>query len=59
MSDFMFDADRCRNITVDVRYVLWIMDKYAGATHLVEEMTLVRDKKSRKKKKKKAKKAKK
>ena len=42
MSDFMFDADRCRNIVVDVRYVLWIMDKYAGAGHLVEEMTLVK-----------------
>ncbi|NVK65522.1 MAG: S46 family peptidase [Flavobacteriales bacterium] len=45
MSDFMFDADRCRNITVDIRYVLWIMDKYAGADHLVDEMTLVKDKK--------------
>jgi len=45
MSDFMFDADRCRNITVDIRYVLWIMDKYAGANHLVEEMSLVEDKK--------------
>lgn len=45
MSDFMFDADRCRNITVDIRYVLWIMDKYAGANHLVKEMSLVEDKK--------------
>jgi len=44
MSDFMFDADRCRNITVDVRYVLWIIDKYAGATNLIEEMTLIDDK---------------
>ncbi len=50
MSDFMFDADRCRNITVDIRYVLWIMDKYAGATNLVDEMTLVKSKKKRKKK---------
>ncbi len=41
MSDFMFDASRCRNITVDIRYVLWVIDKYAGAGHLVEEMTLV------------------
>jgi hypothetical protein len=26
---------------VDIRYVLWIIDKYAGAGHLVEEMTIV------------------
>lgn len=50
MSDFMFDADRCRNITVDVRYVLWIMDKYAGATNLIDEMTLVKGKSKKKKK---------
>lgn len=50
MSDFMFDADRCRNITVDIRYVLWIMDKYAGASNLVDEMTLVKSKKKNKKK---------
>ena len=43
MSDYMFDASRCRNITVDVRYVLWIIDKYAGAKHLVDEMTIIRD----------------
>lgn len=49
MSDFMFDADRCRNITVDIRYVLWIMDKYAGASNLVDEMTLVKSKKKKKK----------
>lgn len=41
MSDFMFDPSRCRNITVDIRYVLWVMDIYAGAGHLVEEMELV------------------
>ncbi len=38
MSDFMFDASRCRNITVDIRYVLWVMDIYSGAKHLVDEM---------------------
>ena len=42
MSDYMFDASRCRNITVDVRYVLWIMDTYSNAGHLVEEMTLIK-----------------
>jgi len=40
MSDYMFDPSRCRNIVVDIRYVLWVMDKYAGATHLVKEMKL-------------------
>ena len=42
MSDFMFDASRCRNISVDIRYVLWVMDVYSGAKHLVDEMTLVK-----------------
>ncbi len=41
MSDIMFDPDICRNIMVDIKYVLWVMDVYAGAGHLVEEMTLV------------------
>jgi len=41
MSDIMFDPAICRNIMVDIRYVLFIIDKYAGAGHLVEEMTLV------------------
>jgi hypothetical protein len=40
MSDIRFDGDRCRNIMVDVRYILWVIDIYAGATHLVQEMTL-------------------
>jgi S1-C subfamily serine protease len=41
MSDFMFDASRCRNIAVDIRYVMWVIDIYAGAGHLVDEMTKV------------------
>ncbi|MFV0366303.1 MAG: S46 family peptidase [Mangrovibacterium sp.] len=40
MSDIMFDPDRCRNIMVDVRYVLFIIDKFAGAGYLLDEMTL-------------------
>lgn len=43
MSDIMFDPSRCRNIAVDIRYVLWVIDKYAGATHLIEEMELVKN----------------
>lgn len=42
MSDIQYDPDQCRNISVDIRYVLFIIDKFAGAKHLVEEMTLVR-----------------
>jgi len=42
MSDFSFDESRCRNISVDIRYVLWVIDKYGQAPHLVEEMNLIR-----------------
>ncbi|MBI9033159.1 MAG: S46 family peptidase [Bacteroidales bacterium] len=41
MSDLMYDPDQCRNITLDVRYCLFIIDKFAGASHLIEEMDLV------------------
>jgi hypothetical protein len=41
MSDILFDKDICRNIMVDIRYVLWVIDIYAGAGHLVEEMNLI------------------
>ncbi|MBM3453398.1 MAG: S46 family peptidase [Bacteroidetes bacterium] len=44
MSDYMFDASRCRNVVVDIRYVLWVIDKYSGAKHLVDEMKLVKGK---------------
>ncbi len=44
MSDLNYDASICRNIMVDVRYILFIVDKYAGASHLVKEMKLVRPK---------------
>lgn len=42
MSDFYFDPKRCRNIVVDIRYVMWVMDVYCGASHLVNEMVLVK-----------------
>ena len=44
MSDMNYDPDICRNIMVDIRYVLFIVDKYAGAKNLIEEMTLVNPK---------------
>ena len=40
MSDLLFDPDYCRNICLDIRYCLFIIDKFAGATHLVNEMDL-------------------
>lgn len=42
MSDIMYDPEKCRNISVDIRYVLWVIDKYAEATHLIDEMTIVK-----------------
>ncbi len=45
MSDMNYDPEICRNIMVDARYILFIIDKYAGATHLIEEMKLVHPKK--------------
>ncbi|MBN2237504.1 MAG: S46 family peptidase [Bacteroidales bacterium] len=41
MSDLIYDPDQCRNISLDIRYCLFIIDKFAGAGHLVDEMTLV------------------
>jgi hypothetical protein len=41
MSDLMFNAGQCRNISLDIRYALFIIDKFAGAGYLLDEMTLV------------------
>ncbi|MFP4488709.1 MAG: S46 family peptidase [Bacteroidales bacterium] len=38
--DVAFEPDLQRCINVDIRYVLWVMDIYAGAGHLVEEMDI-------------------
>ena len=40
--DIMFEPDLQRTINVDIRYVLFIIDKYAGATNLINELTLVK-----------------
>ena len=40
MSDVIYDPDQCRNITLDIRYCLFIIDKYAGADNLIKEMTI-------------------
>lgn len=41
MSDFNFDERICRNISVDIRYVLFVMDKFAGAGYLLDEMDII------------------
>ncbi len=41
MSDLLFDPDYCRNICLDIRYCLFIIDKFAGAHHLIDEMTII------------------
>jgi hypothetical protein len=38
MSDVYYSPDICRNIMVDTRYILFIIDKYAGAKNLIDEM---------------------
>ncbi|MDA3816316.1 MAG: S46 family peptidase [Prolixibacteraceae bacterium] len=39
--DIAFEPELQKCINVDIRYVLWVIDTFAGATHLVDEMTLV------------------
>ena len=42
MSDILFDPEYCRNISLDIRYCLFIIDKYAGATNLIDELEIVK-----------------
>nr|WP_290639521.1 S46 family peptidase [Labilibaculum sp.] len=42
MSDLMYDAEICRNVSLDIRYVLFIVDKFAGAGYLLDEMNIVK-----------------
>ncbi|MFN0175352.1 MAG: S46 family peptidase [Saprospiraceae bacterium] len=49
MSDLNYDPAICRNIMVDARYILFIVDKFGGAGYLLDEMKLVKGKKKRKK----------
>ena len=41
MSDIVFDPTVCRNIALDIRYALFVIDKVAGASHLIDEMVHV------------------
>ena len=40
MSDIEFDPDFCRNISLDIRYVLFVIDMIGNADHLIDEMTI-------------------
>ena len=42
MSDIVFDPEICRNISLDVRYVLFTIEKIGGAGYLIDEMTIVK-----------------
>ena len=39
--DVIFDKDLQRTINVDIRYVLWLIDKYSNAKHIVDELTII------------------
>jgi hypothetical protein len=41
MSDYEYNQENCRNISVDIRFILFIIDKYAGARYLVREMGIL------------------
>lgn len=40
--DVIYDAKLQRTISVDIRYVLFVIEKYAGAKHIIDEMTIVK-----------------
>ena len=39
--DVIFDKKLQRTIVVDIRYVLWCIDTFGGAKHIVDEMTII------------------
>ncbi|MCF0173424.1 MAG: S46 family peptidase, partial [Bacteroidales bacterium] len=41
MSDLFYNPEICRNISLDIRYALFIIDKLANATNILEELVLV------------------
>jgi hypothetical protein len=41
--DTAFEPDLQRCISVDIRYVLFVIDKFAGAHHLIDEMTIIKN----------------
>jgi len=41
LSDLMYDPSQCRNISLDIRYCLFVIDKVAGSHRLIDEMKIV------------------
>jgi len=41
-SDIAFETQYQKCINVDIRYVLWVIDKFGRAGHLIDEMTLIK-----------------
>ena len=42
MSDVVYDPEICRNISLDIRFALFVIDKLAGANHLLKEMEILK-----------------
>lgn len=40
--DIVFEKEWQKTINVDVRYVLWVIDKFAGNSRLIQEMTIIK-----------------
>lgn len=49
MSDLYYSPEICRNIMVDMRYVLFIIDKFAGAENLINELKIIAPRKKKQK----------
>ena len=41
LSDLMYDPTQCRNISLDIRYCLFVIDKVAGSKRLISEMNII------------------
>jgi hypothetical protein len=42
MSDIVYDPEQCRNITLDIHYTLFVVDKLGGAGYLLNEMKIIK-----------------
>ena len=42
MSDVLYDPEICRNISLDIRFALFVIDKLAGASHLLDDMEILK-----------------
>jgi len=43
MNEVLYNPALCRNISVDIRYVLFVIDKFGGAGYLLKEMNIIKD----------------